>query len=252
MRGGRGQSSTFRGSHSQSDNSQLVNDNPFLKGLSSENQQKSSAQTLDNPFLKGLSRPQQPHPPPPSYDSFITNESDGQSSTHPLAPSLPPYIAHGPDSASSGGRQPNPFLASSRPSDTNSRGIPVLTTEREEKEPSSQQPRVSFDPSLTRPESTRSTQPRMLSYSEVAALHTRSVMGPRGRGGRVTHPPQQANYKTLHVKGIPDELNTNAVLRTHFAQFGEVKLLKCFPSKKYATVEFVTNVSLCICILLVA
>ena len=133
------------------------------------------------------------------------------------------------------------------------------------------QPRVSFDPSLTRPEPVRSTGPRLLSYSEVAALHA----GRQGRGGRVyppqqgrgdrthtpqqgrgdrthtpqqgrgdrTHLPQHANLKTLHVKGIPDELNTNAVLRKHFTQFGEVKLLKCFPSKKYATVEFATRVS---------
>ena len=48
---------------------------------------------------------------------------------------------------------------------------------------------------------------------------------------------------TLHVKGLPVELNTAGILRGHFSAFGEVTNLQCFPEKKFATVEFRTNVS---------
>jgi len=48
--------------------------------------------------------------------------------------------------------------------------------------------------------------------------------------------------KTLHVKGIPEELNNPVTLKKHFSQFGEVAKLKSYPQKRYATVEFVERV----------
>ena len=51
---------------------------------------------------------------------------------------------------------------------------------------------------------------------------------------------------TLHVKGLPVELNTPGVLRSHFSAFGEVANLQCFPEKRFATVEFRTNVRICV------
>jgi hypothetical protein len=43
---------------------------------------------------------------------------------------------------------------------------------------------------------------------------------------------------TLHVKGVPDELNNQAFMEKHFSRFGPLKSVECHPQKKYATVIF--------------
>ena len=43
---------------------------------------------------------------------------------------------------------------------------------------------------------------------------------------------------TLHVKGVPDELNNQAFIEKHFSRFGPLKAVECRPQKKYATVTF--------------
>jgi hypothetical protein len=48
-------------------------------------------------------------------------------------------------------------------------------------------------------------------------------------------------FTALHVKGIPDELNKYNVLKKHFQTFGQVEKLTCVPAKKFATVQFGSN-----------
>lgn len=48
--------------------------------------------------------------------------------------------------------------------------------------------------------------------------------------------------RSLHVKGVPHELNNPQALQQHFRQFGEVSV-KCNPAKYCATAYFQTHVS---------
>ena len=66
--------------------------------------------------------------------------------------------------------------------------------------------------------------------------------GIAGRGGGVSG-SEEGLASSLHVKGIPDELNVEAVLQKHFTQFGKVTNLLCVPQKKFAQVTFASNVS---------
>ena len=47
---------------------------------------------------------------------------------------------------------------------------------------------------------------------------------------------------TLHVKGVPDELNNQAFMEKHFSRFGPLKAVECHPQKKYATMTFRSKV----------
>ena len=56
---------------------------------------------------------------------------------------------------------------------------------------------------------------------------------------------------TLHVKGVPDELNNQAFIEKHFSRFGPLKAVECRPQKKYATVTFRNKVfpSVVLCVI---
>ena len=200
--------------------SQSVQDNPFLSGLSATKRANSqpNAPISDNPFLKQLSKV------PPSNTSVDAFPPLGRSTTLPVS--------------STQTDQPlsNPFLDSLK---THAFSIGKITVQT-----SQNKPRVAFDPSITDTGEPRVQQKqRVPSYSEVAAAHA------HGKPPNI-RPQQYANLKTLHVKNIPDELNNSETLRSHFSQFGQVTLLKSFPAKKFATVEFASRVSISVCLLL--
>ena len=54
---------------------------------------------------------------------------------------------------------------------------------------------------------------------------------------------------TLHVKGVPDELNNPAFLEAHFSTFGPLNDIECNPQKKYATVTFRDKVHVILAVL---
>ena len=49
--------------------------------------------------------------------------------------------------------------------------------------------------------------------------------------------------KSLHLKGVPRELNNDQALREHFERFGVVESVRCHPEKMFAQVSFATRVS---------
>ena len=51
-----------------------------------------------------------------------------------------------------------------------------------------------------------------------------------------------ASNTALHLKNVPDELNNKTFLSAHLGKFGKIKALKCFPEKRYATVEYYLRV----------
>lgn len=84
-----------------------------------------------------------------------------------------------------------------------------------------------------------------LSHSNEGEESTRQSLVGAGQGihrRRLTADAVQS-CTTLHVKGLPVDLNTPGVLRGHFSAFGNITDLQCFPERRYATVEFSTNVS---------
>lgn len=48
---------------------------------------------------------------------------------------------------------------------------------------------------------------------------------------------------SIHLKGVPDNVNNESFLLEHFEKFGSVRNVECHPEKKYADVHFRTKVS---------
>lgn len=210
-------------------------ENPFLKALPATDSQVKTLvvktnQGKDNPFLSGLTQ-HKSEDPLPSSRRKVKKLTVPHTMTLPIRSATVPSTSssltgHPPDIHSTSG-QLNPFLAPT-PLKASSTGKLNVHLSMQ----SDTKPKVSFDPSL---ESQTTRKRRVPSYSEVVAAHTQSKPA--------TQPQQYANLKTLHIKGIPNELNTSEILRSHFAKFGQVKLLKCFPAKMFATVEFASRVN---------
>ena len=234
-----------------------MSDNPFLTGLARKQEKK---QPPDYGAYVSGDAPNR-RPPPPTYDSFLDRSTEPQGGNEKT--NVPSFIVHGPDYEPSGDvdKPVNPFLTKSRfPSlqshstASESRSIQVHTTMRSDGS-QKQGDTVGFDvpmpslqsqPGSAMPHSAIRTmgQTNLPMYSEIAAHGNKMMVNkPRAGGSVAPSLPQHANLTVLHVKGIPDELNNSSVLRKHFSQFGHVKLLKCFPSKKFATVEYSTRVS---------
>ncbi len=208
--------------------SQSTLENPFLKALPPTKQVDSQSKAnQDNPFLSGLTQHKSEDPLPSSHKKLAVAHTIALPIRSATVPSTFSSFTGDPPEYHSTSGQLNPFLAPStlRASSTGKVNVHLSTQ-------SDTKPKVSFDPSL---ESQTTRKRRVPSYSDVVAAHTQSKPA--------THPQQYANLKTLHVKGIPNELNTSEVLRSHFAQYGQVKLLKCFPAKMFATVEFASRVN---------
>ena len=260
---------------------QSTENNPFLKGLPSTRDEAEtnvgkedvpSQPTISgNPFLSGLASKQPPpgysestsgdapnrHPPPPTYDTFLDGSTQPPQAGNERT-NISSFIAPGPDyEPSDDAKKPlNPFLAKSRFPKSQShstapetRSIQVHTTIRSDGQ---QGETVGFDVPMsslqasTMPHSAIKTteQTHLPTYSETVAHGSQMMVNKPRAGGSTRAPlPQHANMTVLHVKGIPDEMNNSAVLRKHFSQYGHVKLLKCFPAKKFATVEYSNRVS---------
>ena len=54
--------------------------------------------------------------------------------------------------------------------------------------------------------------------------------------------PSESNC-SLHIKGVPDNLNNETFLHEHFSRFGPVLSINCHPEKRFADVHFKTRVS---------
>ena len=89
--------------------------------------------------------------------------------------------------------------------------------------------------------STRQDGFRAASNLQLVKRKQEAVMHGGGVAGHVW--PGDISLKTsLHVKQIPNELNTREVIGGHFGKFGNVVRVSCFPAKRYATVVFDSHV----------
>ena len=85
--------------------------------------------------------------------------------------------------------------------------------------------------------STRQDGFRAASNLQLVKRKREAAMHVGGVAGHVW--PGDISLKTsLHVKQIPNELNTREVIGGHFGKFGNVVRVSCFPAKRYATVVF--------------
>ncbi len=55
--------------------------------------------------------------------------------------------------------------------------------------------------------------------------------------------PSNAN-KSLHLKGVPDECNSESFLTDHYNKYGQVQSVSCNASKKCANIHFKTKVNI--------
>lgn len=209
-----------------------VSSNPFLSGLAKKHQQKQS-QSGDNPshHIPPLTQSLTDHSEPNSNEGNEPTTSKSlilsQSTSH-LVNTKDPF---------------NPFLEKSNPSTFQ---LPYSASGARTSHTTQGGSVSQAASSQTRSSGTHPLkQLRMPTYSEVAAAHSSRANVTRSSqiGVQKAPLPQHANLTTLHVKGIPGELNQSDILRNHFSKFGHVKLLKCFPAKMFATVEFSTRVS---------
>ncbi len=245
-----------------------VQDNPFLKGLPASAKQVTSQpnpRPSDNPFLKGLSQP--------GDDTFDSAFPPIRSTTLPLSSAPAPS-----DHSSASEQLVNPFLGSrsfssgaphNKPSVAFDPNITTTNPQVLSKRRLPSYSEVAGAHAQSRPHNSTQQQyaesrPTQQQYAESRPHNSTQQQYAESRPHNSTqqqyaesrpHNSTQQQYaesrphnstqhlKTLHVKSIPDELNNSEILRTHFAQFGQVKLLKSFPAKKYATVEFASRVS---------
>ena len=221
----------------------------------------SAQQSSINPFL--ANRPvasATSSSQPPSYASVV---SAGPTATQsairpPPGGPVPTFITHGPSSVqvSSTEGNSNQFigdqssLQSSQPPGSTATGngfirqpmfqIPVNVT-------------VPQFPSHTQSESfeSSSTAPpppfQPPSYDQVTLLPTyqpamQMKMSAATAVSLSGGPGAVPLNMTLHVKGVPVELNNQAFMEKHFSKFGSLKAVECHPQKRYATVTFQNKV----------
>lgn len=79
---------------------------------------------------------------------------------------------------------------------------------------------------------TRASAPPTNQVKEVIPQDPRSAAEPL---------PSESNC-SLHIKGVPDNLNNEQYLNQHFSRFGPVLSINCHPEKKFAHVHFKTRV----------
>lgn len=72
----------------------------------------------------------------------------------------------------------------------------------------------------------------------VEGFEEYGVLDPR----RIAVPLPRSSNKSLHLKGVPDELNNEVILLDHFNKFGVVESVVCNIDKKCADLHFQTRV----------
>lgn len=226
--------------------------------LAPPNSSQQQQQTSTNPFLS--SRPVasvSSSSQPPSYASIVSGGGGGGGEAqtvrqHPPGP-IPTFITHGPSSVQ--------VLSEPRHSDVNA-VPPTMTMNQFISTPasslqSSQLP-VSTStllgpPSFQIPINIGGTSqappiapppppPSQLPSYDQATVSNRPAMQMAAATSTIGPPQGGAGAlpmnMTLHVKGVPDELNNQAFIEKHFSRFGPLKAVECRPQKKYATVTF--------------
>ncbi len=257
-------------------------DNPFLKsaaaatssGMQSAGQLPTSA-AADNPFLMHLAKPDFQtgltgssggRPPPPTYAAVASGRAVG-------AP-IPSFITHGPDSIPDLANSMGTFLM--QPQDFSALGPhpPAPPPAPPPMYPFEGQPTFAgtLNPFL---KSSVALDPAPLQAPGASggpliqtALNTGGLFGNPppppppypGDGLSAAPPPGQtvppfslapthprpvaaADNRSLHLKGVPDDLNNHPFLVSHFSKFGHVESVECFPQKRWAKVTFKKRVS---------
>ena len=200
---------------------------------------------------------------PPSYASIVSGGAATQAVRPPPGGPVPTFITHGPSSVQmlpEGNLDLNPAsiqttnqfisapssLQSSQPPGT---GINLIG-----------QPKFQVPINVTIPQFPPHTQSDMSqapptapppyqppSYNQATLLSTyRPAMHMQMPAATAVPPQDQGGAlplnMTLHVKGVPPELNNEAFMEKHFSRFGPLNAVECHPQKRYATVTFQNKV----------
>lgn len=254
-----------------STSSQSNNQNPFLGGgktavttTASTSTQPTShsisqvaqqSQSSINPFLTSRPFPSASNSSsqPPSYASIVSGgEAATQTQTvrQPPQGPVPTFITHGPNSVQTLPERHSDITAAS----TNqfiSASVPPASTSTLLGPPKFQIP-INIAQYVLDAQSITSQVPpppsQLPSYNQTMLS---STYQPAPQMAAATIAPQQGGAgalplnMTLHVKGVPDELNNQAFMEKHFSRFGPLKAVECHPQKKYATVTFQNKVMQC-------
>ena len=212
----------------------------------------SVQQTSINPFF--ASRPvARSSSQPPSYASVVSGEMGTAAHAQGVRQStfvpVPTFITHGPSSVpvSQEGYENfnigptenvNQFVGAPSPLPSNLSASTLFG-----------QPKLQIPANVGHPHFAPHFESRALqapptapppSYNQGFVLQVAGggSVGPSQQSGAGTLP----SNTTLHVKGVPDELNNDAFMEKHFSRFGPLKSVVCHPQKKYATVSFQNKV----------
>lgn len=235
------------------------------------NQSSQQQQTSINPFL--TSRPvvsasvSSSISQPPSYASIVSGGGGGGASSEaqtvrqqPPGP-VPAFITHGPSSIQvlpEGHSDVNPApiqttnqLFINAPSSLQSSQLPLSTSNllgmpRFQIPVSTGVPQFALNaqggPSQAPPIAPPPLPPSQLPSYDQATLSSTYRPAMQMPAVAMGLPQSGAGAlplnTTLHVKGVPDELNNQAFMEKHFSRFGPLKAVECHPQKKYATVTF--------------
>ena len=242
---------------------QLNSSNPFLA---------SKTTTAANSTYSNTSKP-----PPPSYASIVGGGGAGVPSRPPPGP-IPTFITHGPSSvqvqtsASSDIPNLNPSTAqnvtnpfNNPPSSSLTTGGNPLGDQKIQTLSSEAYSYMTGGVSLSAMQQSNLQVPAGLargshfppSYSEAGVSSVQSqlpsyIQATNFMGGFQPGLQSQTlsgatqssgagmldSNTTLHVKGVPTELNNEAFMEKHFSMFGPLKAIECNPQKRYATVTF--------------
>lgn len=249
--------------------SQNNSQNPFLGGgkvtvtttTSSSSMQAISSQMAQqqqssiNPFLTSgpVVSASNSSSQPPSYASIVSGggaATQAQTVGQPPQGPVPTFITHGPNSVQvlpQGHSDINP-TSTQTTNQLISASLPPISTSTLLGPPKFQIP-------INVPQFALNTQggtsqappiappplPQLPSYNQAMSS---STYQPALQMAGATIAPLQSGAgaiplnMTLHVKGVPDELNNQAFMEKHFSRFGPLKAVECHPQKKYVTVTF--------------
>lgn len=269
--GGRGRGMSTRGRTSarqlhqvqKQDNPFLVaasnqsnSQNPFLAGKAATSSSQPSRTQLAppnsnvaNPFLADKSiTSMNSSSQPPSYASIVSGGA--VSSVRPSLGPVPTFITHGPSSVqmlsdttsnlnpSSTIQLPNQFVSAPQPNPPGSSSADggLLGLPKFQVPVNVGVPQI---PLTARAQGGTAPPPPQLPSYDQATLPTTYQPAPL-QGDASALPVNM----TLHVKGVPAELNNEAFMEKHFSRFGALKGIECNPQKRYATITFQNKVKI--------
>lgn len=235
-----------------------------------------------NPFLSSknlASATSSSQPPPPSYASAVSAGRVVPTSRPPPAGPIPTFITRGADSvpvlastdnfsidSSTTQNLTNPFISASQsnslssynlssggsqsgepkfaiPGNINLGSEPAGVTLGQTSVPLTVNLSSSQFQSSLSSDSAGLVVPAELPSYDQATLLTANQPGLQLQSGQLNSAGGHPSNMTLHVKGVPLELNNEAFMEKHFSRFGPLKAIECNPQKRYATVTFQDKVS---------